>query len=172
MSASEVGTMFGPLRGLCRNGIRFSTVIDVGCADGHFFLNAFAAGLLEGAVPLNVDANPIYELSLRSIQNVVGGHFHVGVVTDHEGEVAFTTSVHPYWASIRPENDPYWRRINNLSATKALVPATTLDALNRKLGLRSPFLLKLDVQGSEQNVLRVAFEFAPEDERRDLRSRC
>ena len=91
-------------------------------------------------MPLNIDANPICEPSLRSIQNVVGGHFHVGVVTDHEGEVAFTTSVHPYWASLRPENDPYWRRINNLSAPKALVPATTLDPLNQEAGPALPVL--------------------------------
>ena len=158
MTTSEVGTLFGSLRMLCRNGIRFSTVIDVGCADGHFFLNAYAAGLLEGAVPFNIDANPIYESSLQSIQKVVGGYFRVGVISDREGEVDFTMSAHPYWSSLRPKHDPYWRRINNLSASTGSLPATTLDALNRELGLHPPFLLKLDVQGGEQNVLRGGFE--------------
>ncbi len=34
-----------------------------------------------------------------------------------------------------------------------MVPATTLDALRRELTLRPPFLLKLDVQGAEREVL-------------------
>jgi FkbM family methyltransferase len=154
MSTSEVGTMYGPLRILCNKGVRYATVIDVGCADGHFFLNAFAAGLLPGALPLNIDANPIYEPSLQEIKKVVGGDFRISAVSDHGGKVDLTMSKHPYWSSLRPKNDPYWLRINNLSATKASVPATTLDNLSRELDLRPPFLLKLDVQGAEQNVLR------------------
>jgi len=67
--------------------------------------------------------------------------------------------VHPYWSSLRPEGHPYWQRVNRLSTTKTSVPATTLDTLSKDLALQPPFLLKLDVQGWEKNVLQGASEF-------------
>jgi hypothetical protein len=102
MIASEVGTFIATLRVLMNKGIRYSTVIDVGCADGHFFLHLSAMGLFPGAVPLNIDANNLYEGSLQAIKGAVGGDFRINAITDHEGEVELTTSVHPYWSSLRP----------------------------------------------------------------------
>lgn len=156
MSASEAGTMFAPLRVLFNKGVRYSTVIDVGCADGHFFLALVARDLVPGAVPLNIEANALYENSLLAIKNVVGGHFRISAIADREGEVELTTSVHPYWSSLRPADDRYWQRINKLSAQKVTVPATTLDTLRKELSLEPPFILKLDVQGAEEEVLSGA----------------
>jgi FkbM family methyltransferase len=111
-----------------------------------------------GAVPLNVDANSLYEGSLKAIKEVVGGSYRINAVTDFVGEIEITESVHPYWSSVRPEGDPYWSRVNNLIKTKVKVPATTLDALSRKLALEPPFLIKLDVQGAEKAALIGARE--------------
>lgn len=36
MSRSEAATFLAPLRILFNKGIRYLTVIDIGCADGHF----------------------------------------------------------------------------------------------------------------------------------------
>lgn len=146
-----------PIERLFNNGVRYSTVIDVGCADGHFFLTYLLKGFFHGAVPLNIDANRIFEDSLKAIKDVVGGHYRNIAVTDHVGEIEITESIHPYWSSIRPEGDPYWGRVNNLVKTKVKVPATTLDALVKELALKPPFLLKLDVQGAEQCVLSGAW---------------
>jgi FkbM family methyltransferase len=139
-------------------GIRYSTVIDVGCADGQFFLHLSAMGLFPGAVPLNIDANNIYEASLQAIKGAVRGDFRINAITDHEGEVELTTSVHPYWSSLRPENDSYWLRVNKLFSTKRSVAATTLDKLRKQLALIPPYLIKLDIQGAEQAALRGATE--------------
>jgi hypothetical protein len=57
---------------------------------------------------------------------------------------------------MRPDDDSYWERVNKLTAEKTVVPATTLDTLCTQLALKPPFLLKLDVQGAEANVLRGA----------------
>ena len=153
---SETRTFFEPLRTLFNKGVRYSTVIDIGSADGHFCLNLLANGLAPGALPLNIDPNPIYDASLRAIQEAVGGHYRICAVTDHVGEVELTLSAHPYWTSLRPPGDPYWQRINQLSTEKTIVPATTLDALREELALKPPFLLKLDVQGAEASVLKGA----------------
>jgi FkbM family methyltransferase len=139
---------------LSEKGIRYATVIDVGCADGHFFLAHMQ--FFPGAVPFNIDVSKLYEESLRAIKDVVGGDFRITAITDYVGEIELTESVHPYWSSIRPPGDSYWSRVNELFGATVKVPATTLDALAIELALEPPFLLKLDVQGAEQSVLAGA----------------
>ena len=60
---------------LAAKGVRYSTVIDVGCADGQFFLDHMK--WFPGAVPLNIDANALYEPSLKAIKDVVGGDYRI-----------------------------------------------------------------------------------------------
>ena len=155
---SDAGTFSATLQTLFDKGVRYSTVIDLGCADGHFFLFHFCSGMFAGAIPVNVDANPLYEPSLDAILNTVGGHFVLAAVSDSVGEMEMTNAIHPYWSSLRPENDPYWERINKLSQNKTRVPTVTVDWLREELKLQPPFLLKLDVQGSEAAALHGARE--------------
>ena len=96
-------TMSAALRLLHGKGLRYSTVIDIGCADGHFFLQHYSEGEFVGATCVNIDANPLYETSLRAIRDVLGGHYLIAAVSDREGETELVTSVHPYWGSLRPE---------------------------------------------------------------------
>jgi FkbM family methyltransferase len=152
-------TMLDTLRALFDKGVRYSTVVDVGCADGHFFLTLFERGLVPSGVPVNIDANAVFEESLAAIKEALGGHYCIAAVTDYDGEVELTGSAHPYWGSLRPADDSYWRRVNALSGTTSVVPATTLDTLRTRLALEPPFLLKLDVQGAETSALRGAAGF-------------
>ena len=103
MPASEPRTYFDSLQILFKNGVRYSTIIDVGCADGHLCLKLLSSGIAEGARPLNIDPNQIYEDSLRKISEAVGGHYRICAITDHVGEVELTMGAHPYWASLRPK---------------------------------------------------------------------
>jgi FkbM family methyltransferase len=152
------GYVSDALRLLAAKGLRYATVMDLGCADGHFFLMHLKDGFFSGAVPVNIDANPFYEESLKAIREVVGGSYVIGAVSDHVGEVEMTMASHPYWSSLLGESDPYWERMNQLHAGKVRVDAVTIDWLRERLGLKPPFLLKLDVQGSEIAVLNGARE--------------
>jgi len=153
-----VGSFTGTLVGLFHKGLRYSTVIDVGCADGHFYLYHYRLGLFPGSTALNIDPNPIYEDSLKAIKEVMGGHYALVAASDAEGELELTMSGHPYWSSLRPREDPYWERVNHLNQGTAKVKAVTLDGLATRLGLTGPYLLKLDAQGAEVQVLRGARE--------------
>src|SRR5579872_2923790 len=96
------------LLALAQKGLRYATVFDLGCADGHFFVDHFAQGLFQESVPVNIDANAIYEDSLRAIQETFCGHYRIAAASDTAGEIELTTSVHPYWSSLRPRDDLYW----------------------------------------------------------------
>jgi FkbM family methyltransferase len=150
------GSYTGTLVGLFQKGVRYSTVIDVGCADGQFYLHHYSLGLFPESTVLNVDPNPIYEESLKAIKEVMGGHYAIVAASDSEGELELTMSAHPYWSSLRPRDDSYWERINHLNQGTATVKAVTLDGLAARLGLSGPYLIKLDVQGAEEQVLRGA----------------
>ena len=152
------GSFTSTLVGLCANGIRYSTVIDVGCADGHFYVQHFGMGVLPGSTVVNIDPNAIYEDSLKAIKQVVGGHYVIAAVSDREGEVTMTTAAHPYWSSLRPAGDLYWEKSNRMNEGTVTVPSVTLDGVAARLGLSGPYLLKLDVQGAEVEVLRGARE--------------
>lgn len=149
-------TFSDTLLSLAQKGLRYATVFDLGCADGHFFVDHFAHGLFQEAVPVNIDANPLYEESLRQIQAALGGHYRIAAASDAPGEIEMTMSIHPYWSSLRPRDDLYWERINKLASGVRRVPALRLDDLVAELRLTPPYLLKLDVQGAEVQALRGA----------------
>ncbi|HEY3917376.1 MAG TPA: FkbM family methyltransferase [Stellaceae bacterium] len=144
------------LLSLAQKGVRYATVFDLGCADGQFFVDHFAQGLFQEAVPVNIDANAIYEESLQAVRETFGGHYRIAAVSDATGEIELTTSVHPYWSSLRPSNDLYWERINKLASGRKQVPALRLDDLVAELRLAPPYLVKLDIQGAEAQALRGA----------------
>ena len=150
------GSFTATLVGLFEKGLRYSTVIDVGCADGHFYVYHSELGLFTGSTLLNIDANAIYEPSLKAIKDVMGGHYVIAAASDRASTAILTTAVHPYWGSLRPAGDRYWEHNNDLREGTIEVPTVTLDGLAKSLGLAGPFLLKLDVQGAEAEVLHGA----------------
>jgi FkbM family methyltransferase len=152
----DVGSFSAALAVLLAKGVRYSTIIDAGCADGTFFLLHQYFGIFAGATPVNIEANPLYEDSLRAIKDCAGGHYVIGAASDADGEAEMTLGVHPYWSSLRDKDDQYWKKIHNLSRGSSKVRTFTIDGLAEQLSLKPPYLIKLDVQGAEAEVLRGA----------------
>ena len=154
MAELAIGTFVATLAILTNRGVRYGTVIDLGCADGHFYLQYFALGMFPGSTCVNIDANKLYEPSLRQIQQVLGGHYVIAAISDHDGEIELNTGSHPYWASSVPAEHSYWAGSINQPGETTKVRALTLDTLVRELALKPPFLLKMDVQCTELAALR------------------
>lgn len=151
------GSITKSLELLFKMGVVINTVVDVGAADGHFGLAHYP--LFPGATLVNIDANRIYEPSLKSIAEAMDGHYVIAAVSDRPGTVEITTSEHPYWNSMRGEGDGYWDLVNDLRTGKETVTAITLDSLAAMFPLRAPYLLKLDIQGAEELALRGGANF-------------
>jgi FkbM family methyltransferase len=139
-------------------GLRVATAIDIGCADGDFLLMLKGMRVCVDLACFNIDANPLYEESLREIESVTGTGFHIGPLAASAGTVALTQGEHAYWASLRTPDEGYWRDSGMKAQGEKRVPAMTLDDIVRGRGLKDPYLLKLDVQGGELDVLKGAHD--------------
>jgi len=144
------------LRNVARIG-SVKSIVDLGCADGHFSLGHFE--LFNRPKIVNVDANPRYESSLKAIAESTQGHYVIAAITDEDGETEITEGAHSYWDSVRPPTDEYWKTVNNLTIGTRRVRSVTLDSLAREFSLPRPYLLKLDIQGAEEMALKGGKEF-------------
>jgi len=163
MSEFASGSLAGALAYLAQRGARYATVIDLGCADGTFSLNCWDMRLLPGPPAyVNVEANAIYEESLKKIQEVVSGSYAIAAICDFDGEVELHSGSHAYWASVLPHDHPYWSGSHNKPGKGIKVQSLKLDTLVRRFSLKPPYLLKLDLQGGEFAALRGGEEMLKE----------
>jgi len=159
--STTAGTWAGSLQALVRRGLKAGAFIDIGCADGYHGLAIWSAKILPGALIVNIDANPVYEPSLRRIHQVVGGHYRISAVSDRAGTVEFHGSTHPYWASAVSADDDYWTSINGQRGEATVIGCQTLDVLLADMALVPPYIIKLDIQGLEAAALRGAAATLP-----------
>ena len=150
------GTWSATLSALMERGLRIASAIDVGSADGHFSAFMFELGLFRDTRILNVDANPIYLPSLEKLKRAIGAEYAVCAVGETSGQAIFTQASHPYWGSMLPPSDPYWSTVNNLSAGQVGTEVRTIDSLVSEHCLPPPYIIKMDIQGSEAAALKGA----------------
>jgi FkbM family methyltransferase len=150
----DIGTWAAALALLIQKGLRFGSFIDIGSADGYFGLAGWRAGLFRDMSIINIDANPVYEPSLRKIRDTIGGDYRICAVDERGGSIELHTSAHPYWGSAAAPDDPYWATINGLLGQTTTVPCRTLDSIVEELAPKPPYAIKLDIQGLEARALR------------------
>lgn len=143
-------TFCGSLLLLQERGFGAGTVIDIGAAEGDFFLMRSRHRLFPDARHFFVDAmQENADLYRRLGERFDAGH-EIAALSCMDGEVV-----------LRIDPDFYNTHIDHLQpgsgyqATRR-VPVCTLDGLTARHELQPPFVLKLDVQGGELDVLRGA----------------
>jgi FkbM family methyltransferase len=152
----QLGSWSATLGILIQKGLRPGTFIDIGSADGYFGLSFWRAGLFRDVTVVSIDANPVYEPTLKKIHGAIGGHYRICALDEKPGSLQLHTSAHPYWGSAVPPDDPYWATINGQVGGAVTVPCRTLDSIVEELKLPAPYVIKMDVQGFEPRVLRGA----------------
>jgi FkbM family methyltransferase len=150
----DIGTWAASLGLLIQKGLHLGSFIDIGCADGYFGLAFWRGGLFRDMTIVNIDANPVYEPSLRKIREAIGGEYRICAVDERSGSIELHTSAHPYWGSAAAPGDPYWSAINGQMGQTTTVPCRTLDSIVEELALPPPYAIKLDIQGLEARALR------------------
>jgi FkbM family methyltransferase len=150
----DIGTWSAALGLLIQRGLRLGSYIDIGCADSYFALAFWRAGPFRDVSIINIDANPLYEPTLRKIRDAIGGDYRICAVDERTGSIELHASAHPYWASAAPPDDPYWATIHGQLGQTITVPCRTLDSIVDELAPRPPYAIKLDIQGLEARALR------------------
>lgn len=141
-------SMYGCLQQAVKNGLTPETVIDVGAAGGtpalyEVFPNANHI-LIE---PLEEFAPNLSQL----VTQLNKAEYIIAAATSTPGNIVI--NVHPdlVGSSIYKEEED-----SDVNGVERTVPAVTIDGLCLDRGTRGPYLIKIDTQGSELEVLMGA----------------
>jgi len=149
-------SLAGALEHIKKLGFAPRTVIDVGAATGTFDLyHAFPTASFLLIEPLE-EHRPALE---KVVSRLKDARYLIAAAAARPGEI--TIHVHPdlLGSSLYLEDEE-----SGVNGVPRTIPAITLDEACAEQGLRGPYLLKIDVQGAELDVLAGAAQVLRETE--------
>lgn len=140
-------------------GVHPSTIVDVGANIGQFSVTA--ANIFPNATLVSIEPDPIIAEELRSnLPEAYRENVKVFAVGDTCGEVIFNVNADSQNSSILPLGiDRKAAFPENVVLREIPIPLVTLDSLFSNEKLKKPILLKIDVQGFEDRVIKGAVHF-------------
>jgi len=149
---------------LKRAGISPRTVIDLGANVGQFAVAA--ANLFEGAKILSFEPDPRTANVLKeNLKTFKQAEIFVMAVGDSVGEAEFYVNKDAQVSSmLKLGSDRIHDFPQSTVVEKITVPVTTLDTLFKGRELEQPILVKIDVQGFEDRVIRGGKDFLKQAE--------
>jgi len=148
----EVDGFFASFISLLQGGVPINTVIDIGSADGQFGLGCLF--FKRSLKVLNIDANEMFEPSLKEIEDELGVPYRIIALSANPGKLTMHNVPHNLYGFqvskkriSEPEGD---------SIRKKYIDCVTLDDLLCEYELPEPYFIKMDVENNEFNVLQGA----------------
>lgn len=139
-------------------GVNPATIIDIGANVGQFSVAAINTFPNAVIYPIEPDEKTVQRLR-KNVDTLIGKNIKVTAVGERNGIVRFNVNRDSQVSSILPlgmdriKSFPKSKVVN-----KASVPLATLDSLFAADSLKKPILVKIDVQGYEDNVIVGAIE--------------
>lgn len=149
-------SMQGCLQQAFENGLNPKTIIDVGAAKGTPALyKVFPKARHVLIEPLEEFA-PCLDTLVGNLDNA---EYILAAATSHPGSIVI--NVHPdlVGSSIYKEEEE-----SNVNGVERIIPAIQIDQLCLDKSTQGPYLIKIDTQGSELDVLRGALSILEETE--------
>jgi FkbM family methyltransferase len=145
--SSSRSSLAGVLQSSKKAGLSPGTIIDVGAAYGAFDLQCYK--LFPNAAYVLIEPLAEYKTHLQTVtRSIPDARLIFAAAAANPGEV--TINVHPDWVGSSLYIEDEATDVNGVPRT---VPAVPLDQIARDANLIAPFLIKIDVQGAELDVL-------------------
>lgn len=140
---------------MARLGLRPSTLLDVGAAKGEF--TRLACRLWPGLRPVMIEPLAEFDDRLAAVAADFPSALRIAAAAGAaEGEVTFNVHDDLFGSSLLHEEEGA-----AVDGAPRKVRLTTLDGVAAAHGLDGPFLVKVDVQGAELEVMRGATGLLP-----------
>ena len=132
------------------------TIIDVGANIGQFTIAC--SQLIEGVTIYPIEPDPKVSKELKNnIGNTLSKNVMITAIGDFIGSVVFNVNRDSQVSSLLDLGEDRLQYFpDSCVLDKLKVPITTLDELFLEKNLKQPVLLKIDVQGAEDQVIRGA----------------
>jgi FkbM family methyltransferase len=153
---NEKASLYNLMNRIKKIGLRPKTIFDVGVASGtHDLYQTFPDAHFILIEPLE-ECLPYLQTITKNLSN---SEYILAVATSFSGKT--TINVHPdiYGSSLYKEDED-----SDVNGVERLVSAVTIDDICREKGTVGPYLIKVDTQGSELDVLKGAGTILPETE--------
>jgi FkbM family methyltransferase len=150
---------FKIVKRLSSAGVVPMTVIDVGANTGQF--SVAASNEFCHAVIYPIEPDPRTATKLRqNLPPIIAVNIIKKAVGERDGTIAFNVNADSQVSSILPLGDDRQRAFPKSVVTQQIsVPLATLDSIFSGIPLAEPILLKIDVQGYEDQVIAGASYF-------------
>jgi FkbM family methyltransferase len=149
-------TLRGTLGHAKRLGLEPKTVIDVGAGTGTFELYETFTNSTHILIDPLEENKPYMEKIVERLKNA---DYLIAAAASKPGTVTINVHKDFYGSSLYKESEG-----PDVDGIQRTVPAITLDEMCKERGLRGPYLIKVDVQGAELDVLAGASQVLKDTE--------